>query len=222
MRFFRISIEPPAIIQPRHLRKHYSTSVSSRVAHAAHDLHGLGCRCRSRPDCRTLSRSRCLRPTGMPSIGVHRCAIEQQLPGVELDFHVSEFPLQTLKLAQARGRTACAAVAHWRACLVSIAAERERTRGVADALDIEAGDLLLEAAFLQQHVLGPHVDIVEIGRSPILRRSGSSKACPASHRRPRAGSAPSRCRRRPDRSARRRASRRRTGHASEYFLAVMR
>ena len=29
MRFLRISIEPPAIIQPRHLRKQYSTSVSS-------------------------------------------------------------------------------------------------------------------------------------------------------------------------------------------------
>jgi hypothetical protein len=28
MRFFRISIDPPAIIHPRHLRKHHSISVS--------------------------------------------------------------------------------------------------------------------------------------------------------------------------------------------------
>ena len=55
--------------------------------------------------------------------------------------------------------------------LVGVAAERERARGVADALDVEAGDLLLEAAFAEQHHLVGHEARCRSAAPPIPRRT---------------------------------------------------
>src|SRR2546422_6628091 len=54
--------------------------------------------------------------------------------------------------------------------LVGVAPERERARGVADALDVEARDLPLEAALLQQHHLLGNEDIVEAQLCPLFPR----------------------------------------------------
>src|SRR5207245_304199 len=54
--------------------------------------------------------------------------------------------------------------------LVGVAAQRERARRVADALDVEAGDLLLEAAFAKQHTLLGHRYVREMELRPFLAR----------------------------------------------------
>src|SRR5262245_41584414 len=49
-----------------------------------------------------------------------------------------------------------------------ITPERQRACGIADALDVEPGHLLLEAAGPEQHVLGRHAAIVEVQLAPLL------------------------------------------------------
>src|SRR5207237_4519384 len=95
--------------------------------------------------------------------------MEKQLRGIELHLHVGELPLQALELAQ----QAAELPPLERPCargLVRIAAERERARRVADALDIEAGDLLLEAAFAEQHLIVAHRRVREVELRPFLAR----------------------------------------------------
>ena len=63
--------------------------------------------------------------------------------------------------------------------LVGVAAERERARRVADALDVEAGDLLLEAALAEQHHLLGHEDVVEMQFRPFFARHEMRLPSPA-------------------------------------------
>src|SRR5439155_2370690 len=53
---------------------------------------------------------------------------------------------------------------------VRIAPEREGARRVADPLDVEAGDLLLEATLLQHDHLGRNEDVLEVDLRPLLAR----------------------------------------------------
>src|SRR5689334_16430417 len=46
--------------------------------------------------------------------------------------------------------------------------QRERSRRIADALHVEAGDLLFETAFAEQNVRGWNAAILEIERRPLL------------------------------------------------------
>src|SRR5437868_15407927 len=52
--------------------------------------------------------------------------------------------------------------------LIGIAPERQRTRRVAEPFDVEGGDLFLEAAGTEQHVLGRDAAIVEVQLRPFL------------------------------------------------------
>src|SRR5712691_5512752 len=49
-----------------------------------------------------------------------------------------------------------------------VAPEGERARRIADALHVEARDLLLEAARAEQHVVGRNATIVEMQLAPFL------------------------------------------------------
>src|SRR5882757_11482218 len=49
-----------------------------------------------------------------------------------------------------------------------IAPERERARGIAEALDVETGHLLLEAAGPEQHVLRRDAAVLEMELAPFL------------------------------------------------------
>src|SRR5215471_4474952 len=49
-----------------------------------------------------------------------------------------------------------------------VTCERQRTRGVAEALDVEPRHLLLEAAGSEQNVLGRNAAIVEMEFAPLL------------------------------------------------------
>src|SRR6202035_4124464 len=92
---------------------------------------------------------------------------EQELRALQLDRHVGEFPLQTLKLAQwpvelfARRRI----LARRRE---RIAAASQSARRIAEPLDVEAGHLLLEAAGSEQHVLRRNAAIGEMQFAPLL------------------------------------------------------
>ena len=100
------------------------------------------------------------------TIGVERRTIEEQLACVELHFHVGEFPLQALELSERASELL--ALQRPLACgFVAVAPERERAR-VADALDVETRDLLLEAAFLQRSPAARRR--CRTTSSPILRR----------------------------------------------------
>src|SRR5262249_305086 len=93
--------------------------------------------------------------------------VEQKLRAFELDRHVGEFPLQALELAQ---RTAELLAGR---CMLArlverITPERQRARGVAEALDVEARHLLLEAAGSKQDVLRRNAAIVEMQFAPLL------------------------------------------------------
>ena len=57
-------------------------------------------RCRSPPGCRTRLAIAVSSGGRKAAVGVGRCAIQQQLRRIELDFHVGELPLQALELAQ--------------------------------------------------------------------------------------------------------------------------
>ena len=173
----------------------------------------LVARRRSRPGCRTPWRSRSPPPTEgrgrrWPPRGRAAAAPASSFIFMSANFHCRPWNSHSSRPNCLR------CIAHCARRLVGVAAERERARGVADALDVEAGDLLLEAAFLQQHVLRRHVDIVEVESAPIPRRDMNVERLPVrdAGRVPRR-SAPSRCRRRRGRSARRRGSRRRTARA---------
>src|SRR3546814_10703083 len=54
--------------------------------------------------------------------------------------------------------------------LKRVTAKRERTRTVAEPLDVEPGNLLLEPAGTEDDVLRPDIDIVEIQRVPVFAR----------------------------------------------------
>src|SRR5262249_18508386 len=101
------------------------------------------------------------------AVGIGGGAVEEKLRAFQLDRHVSELPLQALKLAK---RTAELLA---RRCILarpveSIASEGESARGIADALDVEPRHLLLEAAGPEQHVFGRHAAIVEVQLAPLL------------------------------------------------------
>src|SRR5262249_47403261 len=94
-------------------------------------------------------------------------AVEKKLRALELDRHVGEFPLQALELAQ-RAAELLTRRRMLARLVESITSERESARGIADALDVEARHLLLEAAGPEQHVLGRHAAIVEVQLAPLL------------------------------------------------------
>src|SRR5262245_63584049 len=52
--------------------------------------------------------------------------------------------------------------------LVGVAAERQRARRIAEPLDVEGRNLLLEAAGAKQHVLGRDAAVVEMQLRPFL------------------------------------------------------
>src|ERR1700716_2976675 len=52
--------------------------------------------------------------------------------------------------------------------LIGVAAERQRARRVAEPLDVEGGDLLLEAAGAEQYVPSRKAAIVEVQLRPFL------------------------------------------------------
>src|SRR5262249_56059064 len=94
-------------------------------------------------------------------------AIEQQVRAVELDGHVGELPLQALELAQ-RTPELLARRDVFARPLVGIAPERERARRVAEAFDVECGNLLLEAAGSEQHVVLRHAAVLEVELRPLF------------------------------------------------------
>ena len=99
----------------------------------------------SRPDCRPAWPWRCCARCGRPSLAFHRRLVQQQLGRLELQRHVGELPLDALELAQRPAELL--ADQHMLARqVVAKPAQRQRARRIAQALDIEARDLLLEAA----------------------------------------------------------------------------
>src|SRR4029077_21059885 len=104
---------------------------------------------------------------GEPAVGVGGGAVQQELRALELERHLGELALQPLELAQRP-----AALPARRDMLArtaeGVAAERERARRVADPLDVEAGDLLLETARPEQDVLGGNAAVVEMPLPPFL------------------------------------------------------
>src|SRR5262245_49342448 len=136
------------------------------VAHGAPDLERLVRHVEAGPVAVGLGDRR-LVGRRQAAIGIAGGAVEQELRRVELHLHVGELPLQPLEL----GEQAPELLALQRpvACaLERVAAERERARGVAEALDVEAGHLLLEAAFAEQdHVLG-YAHVFEVQLGPFL------------------------------------------------------
>src|SRR5882672_9108044 len=87
------------------------------------------------------------------AVGARRGPVKQELPGVELHFHLGELPLKTLEFAQ-QAPELLALHRPLPRSFVGVTAERERARRVADPLDVEARDLLLETAFLEDDAVG--------------------------------------------------------------------
>src|SRR5262249_15809604 len=112
-------------------------------------------------------RDRGLIGRGQPAVRIDGGAIEQELRGIELDRHLGELPLQPLEFAE-RAAELLARQRMLTRALRGIASERQRTRGVAEPLDVEGRDLLLEAAGAEQHVLGRDATIVEMQLGPLL------------------------------------------------------
>src|SRR4051812_32010064 len=69
--------------------------------------------------------------------------------------------------------------------VIGVAAEGERPGGIADALDVEARHLLLEAAGPEQHVFGRHAAVFKMQLAPflaaheLLRRTNDEAGRPA-------------------------------------------
>src|SRR5207302_1529900 len=70
--------------------------------------------------------------------------------------------------------------------VVGVAPEGERARGIADALDVEARNLLLEAAGSEQDVFRRHAAVLEMQLAPLLaahearrRADGEARAASA-------------------------------------------
>src|SRR5215510_4559003 len=101
------------------------------------------------------------------AVGIGRRAVEQKLRAFELDRHVGEFPLQALELAQ-RTAELLAGRCMLARLIEGITSERQRARGIAEALDVEARHLLLEAAGSKQDVLRRNAAIVEMQFAPLL------------------------------------------------------
>src|SRR5437764_1485151 len=80
---------------------------------------------------------------------------------------VSEFPLQALELANGPPELLARAGVFAR-LVIGVAAERQRARAIAEPLDVERRDLLLEAAGTEQHVCRRHAAIVEVQLRPFL------------------------------------------------------
>src|SRR5690606_38115459 len=100
-------------------------------------------------------------------LALERRPVEQQLRLLEPHPHVGELPLQALELAQ--GAAELPACERMLARQVEgVPAEREGTRRVPEALDVEAGDLLLEAAGSQQDVGDRDTRVLEVERRPLL------------------------------------------------------
>src|SRR2546426_11346033 len=51
---------------------------------------------------------------------------------------------------------------------IGVTAERERARRVADPLDVEPRDLLLETALLEDDAVGGNEDVLEVDLRPLL------------------------------------------------------
>src|SRR6185503_14894059 len=102
------------------------------VAEAAHHLQRLVRHLEARLVAVGLG-DRGLLGRGEAAVGVGGGAVEQELPGVELELHVGELPLQALELAQELAELPALHRPLARA-LVGVAPERERAGGVADAL----------------------------------------------------------------------------------------
>src|SRR5688572_6909721 len=111
------------------------------------------------------------------AVGVGGGAVEQELRRVELHLHVGEFPLDALEL----GEQPAELLAFQRprpGALEGVAPQRERTRGVAYALDVEAADLLFEAAFLEQHHIGGDLHVIEMKLRPLFTGHESGRLTP--------------------------------------------
>src|SRR5688572_17161977 len=111
------------------------------------------------------------------TVGVGGGAIEQELRRVELHLHVGEFPLDALEL----GEQPAELLAFERprpGALEGVAAEGERARRITDALDVEAADLFLEAAFLEQHHIGGDLHVIEMKLRPLFTGHESGRLTP--------------------------------------------
>src|SRR5262245_8172401 len=136
------------------------------VAHGAHDLHRLARHFEAGLVAGGLG-DRGLVGRGQPTIGIGRRAIEQELRAFELDRHLGELPLQALELAQ-RPAELVAGRGMLARLVEGVAAEGERAGGIAEALDVEAGHLLLEAAGSEQDILCRDAAILEMQLAPLL------------------------------------------------------
>src|SRR3989442_562879 len=81
--------------------------------------------------------------------------------------HVGELPLQALELAQLASELAAYPCVLARQ-VEGMPAQRQRARGIAQALHVEARDLLLESTRAQQHVLARNAAVLEIQLRPLL------------------------------------------------------
>src|SRR5215211_503776 len=136
------------------------------VAHRAHGLHRLMRDLEPDLIARGLGNRSLIR-RGQVTVGIRCGAIEQKLRAFELDGHLGEFPLQALEFANrpAELLTRRSIIARR---IERIAPERQRAGGVADALDIEARDLLLESARPEQHVFRGNAAALEMQLAPLL------------------------------------------------------
>src|SRR5690606_21285411 len=100
-------------------------------------------------------------------LGVDGGAHQHHLRRSELEFHICEFPLQPLKLAN--GTTKLISLKRMITRGVEgVSAECYRTRGISETLDVEAGNLLFEPAWAQQDVFLRDAAVIEIELGPLL------------------------------------------------------
>ncbi len=99
--------------------------------------------------------------------GIGGDAIKQKLRAFDLDRHLGEFPLDALELAQCLPELA-AGLGVLAGDVKGMTPDGERTRRVADALDVEPGYLLLETASAQQDVFRRNEAIFEIKLLPAV------------------------------------------------------
>src|SRR5262245_6860431 len=146
------------------------------VAHRAHDLQRLVRHVEAGPVAVRLGDRRLFRRR-QTAISIAGGAVEEELRRVELHLHVGELPLQALELGQQAAELLALQRPVARA-LEGVAAERERARGVAETLDVEAGHLLLEAAFAEQHHVARHLDVFEVELGPFFARHERGRLTP--------------------------------------------
>src|SRR5580693_9003349 len=94
-------------------------------------------------------------------------AIEQELGCIQLRGGFGELPLEALEFGERAAELA--ALQHVRTrYFEGMAPDRERARRIADSLNVEAGDLLLEPPFAEQQVARRDDAILEVELAPLL------------------------------------------------------